>query len=220
MLDLTIWVICCNNDQNMIDWSSSLQKSVDFNVKFHVINQGREELSKEMKSFLYNKGCIKVIDNLNHRCLVDTWNFCIRETKTEYLMISNDDVIFKYGWFEEINKEEYKDKLYLAQSYCFIVKKELFDKVGFFDEGFKQIGFEDEDYYLRMLEKKVPMVYGSSGEYPFDGDRILQYLIHKDGTSNDYSSNSQNAIYMRNKYNGKSFPELKQEYEQKYFEKD
>jgi hypothetical protein len=121
-------------------------------------------------------------------------------------MISNDDVVFKEGWVEAVTPllRLYD---YVGQSYCNISRKSMYSEVGLYDEKFTSFGWEDADFYIRMVENNIPIIYGSSQEYPYNGDRVLQYFIHKDGTRCDFSHNNPNYKVFMEKY-GREFSEI------------
>jgi hypothetical protein len=57
-------------------------------------------------------------------------------------------------------------------------KRELFNKVGFFDERFVPAGYEDDDYFLRMQENNISIYEDNSVEY-IPGTSLWQQELKK-----------------------------------------
>ena len=77
----------------------------------------------------------------------------------------NDDVILqkRENEIRDILKKGTKEHFYLCRPYynwsSFILTKNVYEKVGPFDEGFKKAYFEDNDYMYRMKLAGVPIKY-------------------------------------------------------------
>lgn len=206
--NLQVWVTAYNNDTNIIGWAESFRKTSG-GVPFIVVNQGNKPFSPQTTEALFDNGCCHVRNKLNFPCLSKTWNECIRDTITDYVMLSNDDVVFREGWVDAVIPL-LRIYDYVGQSYCNISRKAMYSQVGLYDERFTSFGWEDADFYIRMAQANIPIIYGSSYEYPYDGSRVLQYFVHKDGTRCDFSHNNPNYRVFMEKY-GREFSEIVQE---------
>lgn len=97
-----------------------------------------------------------------------SWNYLINKAiinDFKYFLILNDDVILqkKENEIRDILKKATNEHFYLCRPYynwsSFILTKNVYEKVGAFDEGFKKAYFEDNDYMYRMKLAGVPIKY-------------------------------------------------------------
>ncbi|MFX1296279.1 MAG: glycosyltransferase family 2 protein [Promethearchaeota archaeon] len=72
-----------------------------------------------------------------------------------------------------VNKERYVDAVTGA---CMLIKREVMDKVGFFDENFRFGGFEDTDFCLRCRIRGYKIVY-TPKSIAFHDERVTSSQI-------------------------------------------
>jgi GT2 family glycosyltransferase len=97
-----------------------------------------------------------------------SWNYLINKAilnNFKYFLILNDDVILQKdeGLIRQILSKGTKDHFYICRPFynwsSFILTKNVYEKVGAFDEKFKKAYFEDNDYMYRMKLAGVPIKY-------------------------------------------------------------
>ncbi len=95
----------------------------------------------------------------------------------------------------------------IAQGICFMVKREVFDRIGLFDEHFRIGQFEDRDFFRRaLLAGFVPGTTGRSFIHHFGS--VTQNMIRKNTDKKPYET--ENRAYFRKKWRlhwWKRFPE-------------
>jgi len=90
------------------------------------------------------------------------WNTLIIHSKTENLLVLNDDVDFTGNIFIEIEEalKQLEDLILINNNWPhFLIKKSFAFKMNYFDERFLGFGEEDNDMYskyVRNMNKKVP----------------------------------------------------------------
>ena len=150
-------------------------------------------------SFVINNGCHQGHHRAMKDCpipqisfdrnlpLATVWNKAILFSKTPYVCISNDDVLFEEDWLEKARKAfEQKgihqvNMAYPMSSYsCFILHKRLIAKIGWFDPRFPTYCWEDEDWHLRMQEyaKKEKVNYPVAFTEAVNADKRLRIKDH------------------------------------------
>jgi len=90
---------------------------------------------------------------LKFRGLAKIWNDCIVHSCAEHIILSNDDVVIKEGFFNDfidyINKSP-KTLLTVNKSFStFYLNKHYADVSGYFNETFLGIGWEDTEFMRR-----------------------------------------------------------------------
>lgn len=106
------------------------------------------------------------------RGLTYCWNVGLRlpaqvkwAIQPTWTIMSNDDVEFDSGWFVKFGAGvlEHPNARHIALSYpknrysCFAVHRELVRDIGWFDERFTGMFYEDDDWHLRLGEyAKIP----------------------------------------------------------------
>ena len=182
-MNLTAWTIAYNNDANLVRFNDSLTLSSP--VRFKVLNQGDLPLDPNTVERLC--ACEEVVNWLKNKSLAKAWNRCVSQSSTDWVLISNDDIEFRTGWWESF-REYSEEYLWLGCSHCFCIHKQLYEVVGSFDEGFSYLGYEDDDYLIRMEQSGLPIMYGASG-FPYDGDRFAQFIVHHHCSRVNFGSN-------------------------------
>ena len=81
------------------------------------------------------------------------WNNVIRKAVSDQIFIFNDDIKLKYGFRKFILRKELMEApvtiINRSMSH-FKISAKVPEQVGFFDEGFREIGGEDDDYLARL----------------------------------------------------------------------
>jgi len=89
------------------------------------------------------------------------WNYSVYHASTPWVLICNDDVRFDPDWREKLVRalRKYPKALQVNMAYpvssfsAFLIHKKLIGMLGWFDPQFPAFRWEDEDWYLRILEK-------------------------------------------------------------------
>ena len=98
-------------------------------------------------------------DNVEHegysdpRGLSFLWNRIIHRSVSDNILILNDDIMIRAGFRRFVEESGILDApvATINSSWShFKISRGVFEKVGLFDEGFKEIGGEDDDYLARM----------------------------------------------------------------------
>lgn len=141
-----------NKEQETIDLTKRAIKSIG-NHEIILINNNKDDAT--------DYGVTKVITNDTNVGVSKAWNQGIREATGDYIMILNSDVELPEGWerqmigegivFPSANEpqgEIVKFAFPWVHGCCFMAKKEIFNRVGPFDERFFAY-YEDADYWKR-----------------------------------------------------------------------
>lgn len=84
----------------------------------------------------------------------------------------------------------------IAQGICFMVRRDVFDKIGFFDENFRIGQYEDADFFRRA--RSAGFVLGTTGRsFVHHFGSVTQDSIRRTA---DSSYSLENRIYFRKKY--------------------
>jgi len=117
------------------------------------VNQKKqEEYLIKLREFCRNYSNLLLIDHEKPVGLSKLWNMLIINTVHERVLILNDDLklAINFGKFIETSGILEEDIALLKKSWShFLISKELFQKVGYFDERLLEIGGEDDDYAAR-----------------------------------------------------------------------
>lgn len=135
-----------------------------------------------------------------------SWNDGIKISRGNYIVVINDDIVVPGGWLEDLSftfqiikgagvagpaVEHLPNGTGITENHvwfpgsCFMLSRDVIDKVGLFDEGFAPFYFEDSDYWARILKSGLKMVRNNN-----------IFVQHKEGqTVKDLSRDEQ---YQRN----------------------
>lgn len=97
----------------------------------------------------------------NFRSLAKIWNNIIINASHEYILILNDDTSVLSLFFDTVEKaiEEHKTSFRMDSMFCyFVAKKSEINQLGWFDERFLGIGWEDTEFmerYKRSLDRDL-----------------------------------------------------------------
>jgi len=108
-------------------------------------------------------GVSEVRHNRFNPSLSRVWNWAIAQSRTQWVMLTNDDIRLKKDWLRDLQKdmEESEGALWHGPSRCFLFNKKLLKCVGWFDERFNGLTLEDLDYIRRMNYTNTSHRYGS-----------------------------------------------------------
>lgn len=149
-------------------------------IRYHVYHHGDKGLENDIRS-CFSDCDASVNWLLENRGLAKSWNqgimACVRE-QCDPILIINDDVCFKMGafdsWVRFLDESQdhgigfvYGDEpqenggiITRSQNFsCFSLGRRAIEVVGAFDEAFVPAYFEDFDYFARVLEAGVRVVY-------------------------------------------------------------
>jgi len=89
--------------------------------------------------------------------LPKAWNRCIIESKTDWVVLCPDDIIFRPGWFDDLNDllSARPETRFVAGNHydMLITHKECIARMGWWEERYQGgVSAEDDDHYLRLVE--------------------------------------------------------------------
>ncbi len=117
----------------------------------------------------------------NKSSLTELWNLSIILSPTDWVLICNDDIEFKEGWLEYLEKmidSGKYDLIHLFHYGAMCIHKSMICKVGWFDERFRGGGFEDNDYQLRISEAGLKDRVDRSHDFiRKDGNREVGHFV-------------------------------------------
>ena len=117
---------------------------------------------KQYDLFIYDHGP----DNCH---LPKTWNLCKDISPTDWLMISNDDIFFKDGWYDRFCEKVMDGCLLIGCGFsCFLIHKKVFELIGMFDERLTHAYCEDTDFLLRIINSGGIRISQEFRKYNFD----------------------------------------------------
>ena len=117
----------------------------------------------------------------NFRSLSKIWNTIVINSSNEYILLLNDDTKITDSAFwkvieENIIKNQTSFTINTTYSH-FVIKKSELEEMGWFDERFLGIGFEDHEFkgrYEKYFNKKILNVECVSGiKTYFDGENAI-----------------------------------------------
>lgn len=130
-----------------------------------VVINGHPDLTLQIKylnkitEFLSQFSNIRYLAQANFQPLTRSWNQLIILSRTENIAIISDDISVSEVFREELENVINKhDTLFLInRTWChFVTNKKTVQKVGWFEERFPGIGWEDNDYMFRMKMAGIP----------------------------------------------------------------
>lgn len=88
-------------------------------------------------------------------CMAKTWNLAMQwafgDPEVEWLLCSMDDVGVRDGWLDLVNQHAYDFYLAPCGDLVFLFNRRVFRRVGWFDERFVVMGFQEWDWEARVL---------------------------------------------------------------------
>ncbi len=190
MEKVSVIIPCYNSGKTIIETVKSIEKQTWSNIDLIIVNDGSDDyLTKKVLSNLTN---VRIINKKNSG-LSSARNEGIKNSKGNFILfLDADDWIeinaiskmmecikknrvnivfcdtFLEGESQGMRKRYYNffEQLFVNHiPYCLLIKKEIFKKVGNYDEGMK-LGYEDWEFNIRLAK---------NGLFP---KRIKQPLFH------------------------------------------
>lgn len=112
--------------------------------------------------------------------LARLWNQCIIKSNKEWVLVCNDDTIFKDGWYEYLNEAIDSNEflqINILHYGGFCINRRMILKNGWFDERFRGGGFEDIDWQVRISESHLQMFVDISKDF-----KLVDHGKFSDGT--------------------------------------
>ena len=116
---------------------------------------------KKVTSFLGMFSNVRYVTHLEHQSLALGWNHLVWMSHHPRVLICNDDLRVDPVFRQHMERglAEYPDFFVINRSWShFMIAKDIIRKVGWFDERFKGVGYEDGDYMVRMITAQCPLV--------------------------------------------------------------
>jgi GT2 family glycosyltransferase len=219
--DLFFWGIVQKSKKNSIPvigvpivngfhWLERLVDSIDYPVDelFVINNNGKGELREELDNLANTKHKfiqkINVIHFPSNIGCSGAWNLIIKcYMNAPYWIITSNDIAFTPGLLQEL-AEKSQNQTYGVikgeefQFDLFLIKDWVIQECGLFDENFYPAYLEDCDYYIRLLNKNIPIGYmerkylhgdqgyETSGSQTWRLDPSIADKIHSSHASNFY----------------------------------
>ncbi|NCP45010.1 MAG: hypothetical protein COW67_08705 [Flavobacteriales bacterium CG18_big_fil_WC_8_21_14_2_50_32_9] len=124
---------------------------------FHNQKEQTEYLNK-IKSFLSNFKNIDFVYYEQPHGLCKLWNQLIILSKSDKIVVLNDDISISKKLKTEIEESKILNSNFglINGSYShFLINKKIINQIGWFDERFPGIGYEDHDYEIRLALQGV-----------------------------------------------------------------
>lgn len=112
----------------------------------------------KVTSFMSQFQNVRYLAQASFQPLSRSWNQLVALSHTEKILILSDDIFVGDLFREEFEKYIDKHEMFLINRAWphFVVSKSTIRKVGWFEERFSGIGWEDNDYMFRMRMTGVP----------------------------------------------------------------
>ena len=133
--------------------------------KIYVISN-KPHLFQNIKENIYPEQ-IEFFNGENYPSFSKLVNDCVVQCPTETVIIMSDKVLPTSDNIRKILDLLENGYAFVAlyRLACFGFKKELFRKIGMFDERFLGGGYEDDDFYIRLKESNVAVYITEEIEY-------------------------------------------------------
>jgi Flp pilus assembly protein TadD len=116
---------------------------------------------RRVTAFLSAFPNVRYVTHIEHQSLARGWNHLVWMSGSSRVLICNDDLriqpVFRKDM--EAGLAAHPDFFVINRSWShFIMSREVIRQVGWFDERFKGVGYEDGDYMVRLVASNLPMV--------------------------------------------------------------
>lgn len=151
--ELAVFIVTYNRTAALNRSIRQYLETIPFTVPIIVISNHTEcHIDEDLRSkvdVIFNR----LRPNESRGYLSRNWNQCFQLglPKYKWLLCSQDDVVIKPGWFNIIQQTPYDFYLAPLGDTRFLMNREAFRAVGWFDEHFNGIGYQDHDYIQRVL---------------------------------------------------------------------
>jgi hypothetical protein len=126
----------------------------DYKVNFD------EEYRQRVLSYLSQKENVFPIVYPTFRGLAKIWNSLVINSSNDYILILNDDIkINNHNFWDIVQKyiDLYQTSFMMNNGFShFVVKRQILDQQGWFDERFLGIGWEDTEFRNRIYTNDTP----------------------------------------------------------------
>jgi len=135
-------------------------------------NTTGEELEK-VKLAEQNHPHVKFIYSQENVGLTKAWNQGIIQSKTDWVLLTCDDMLFDEDWFEVLNnvldEKPHLEQIHLNAWNAVVFHKQTIVRMGWWDERYRYYpSMEDDDWYLRSVECLGYSPYGTWAQHiPF-----------------------------------------------------
>lgn len=138
-----------------------------------------------IKSFASDYGNTTFFFNDENVGLTTAWNRGIIESKTDWVLLTCDDMLFDEDWFQVLSdilsERPQLEQIHLNAWNAIVFHKKTIVRMGWWDERYRYYpSMEDDDWYLRTVETLGYSPYGTYAEHiPFPSEYIemIQPLI-------------------------------------------
>ncbi|MRR19990.1 glycosyltransferase family 2 protein [bacterium] len=119
----------------------------------HYLTDEQHKYIRKFEAFCARFSNVEPESYTDPRGLSFLWNRIIARSSSDNILILNDDIMVKAGFrsfVEESGLARASMATINASWSHFKISRDIIDRVGLFDEGFTEIGGEDDDYIARM----------------------------------------------------------------------
>jgi glycosyltransferase involved in cell wall biosynthesis len=132
-------------------------------------NTTGEELEK-VKKAEQNHPNVKFIYSPDNIGLTKAWNQGIIQSKTDWVLMTCDDMLFDEDWFDVLNsildEKPYLEQIHLNAWNAVAFHKQTIVRMGWWDERYRYYpSMEDDDWYLRTVECLGYSPYGTWAQH-------------------------------------------------------
>ncbi|MEI6835557.1 MAG: hypothetical protein WCK59_01875 [Candidatus Falkowbacteria bacterium] len=116
---------------------------------------------KEITSWLSTFNNVKYVTFEDHQSLAKCWNWILLMSSTENNLFLNDDISVKQKFRQDFESHlaDNLDFFAINNSFShFLLNKKVVKKIGWFDERFLGVGYEDGDYLIRLAQGGIDLV--------------------------------------------------------------
>lgn len=156
-------------------------------------NGTKNKSNKMLIKALAKKRKASLICSVSNDGLPRAWNQCIIQAKTDWVVLCPDDVVFRDGWFSDINeilKIRPNTKIIFGNNYDMImIHKSIIPAIGWWEERYKQYpSSEDFDHCCRLTEIMGFAPYVMPGDHVQGPERRIR--LSRKTTKDQYFSDA------------------------------
>ena len=176
-----------------------------FNIIVWDNNSQGHELDKVMEVEIHHPNAYFIYSKKNVG-LTKAWNQGIIKSKTDWVLLTCDDMLFDEDWFEVFNdileQKPYLEQIHLNAWNAIAIHKKTIVRMGWWDERYNLYpSMEDDDWYLRTVEILGYSPYGGIPEhisFPIDYIKIITPYI--ENQKNVYHRDDNFTYYCTSEY--------------------
>lgn len=124
----------------------------------HVKKQQQQAYLKHITELCNRFDNVQLISYVDPQGLSHLWNQIISNANYEKILLINDDVKIKSSFMSFIIRSGILDQHFATINMSwshFLISKQIIKRAGWFDEGLKEIGGEDDDYLARLAMESI-----------------------------------------------------------------